>query len=203
MCCLRNILAFAVLAGCGSEGAIETRASPVSSPQARPSIEQANWSGRWEFNYTLTGIDGVTAGETPFTLGSQIRRFWEVTPGCLEGPCNSEIVGTDPDHPSSGEVSSVVTYHEGSYRITQNFPPEPQQGCTGTDGRLIPGAFEATNVVEATPTEFEVREGKSVVTELTSTKVTTFTPTGAAEQAGGTCTLKTATWEGTVLPLDA
>lgn len=188
------------LSSCGSEGVV-TKASPTPSATAEPSLANAHWSGRWEFKYTLTKTEGVEQAESPFTVGSQIRRVWDITPGCPDGPCNSEIVGTDPDHPGSGEVRSVVTYHNGSYLISQTFPPEPQQGCTGSDGKSVPGAFEATNVVEAKPTDFERADGRVVVTALASTKVTTFRPTGRAAQAGGTCTVKTATWEGTAIPL--
>lgn len=194
------VLVLATIASsCGSEGVVTT--SPTPSATAQASLDNAQWSGRWEFKYTLTRMEGVEQAESPFTLGSQIRRVWDITPGCPEGPCNAEIVGTDPDDPSSGEVRSVVTYDNGSYRISQTFPPEPQQGCTGSDGKSVPGAFEATNVVTAKPTDFELDDGKVVVTALSSTKVTTFRPTGKAAQAGGSCTVKTATWEGTAIPL--
>lgn len=174
---------------------------PTTSPTPKASLAVAQWGGKWEFKYTLTKIDGVVQQESPFTLGSQIRRVWDIDPGCPDGPCNSEIVGSDPDHPSGGEVRSVVTFHNGSYRISQVFPPEAAQGCKGSDGKTISGAFEATNIVEARPTEFKVEGGKALVTALSSTKVTTFRPIGKAAQAGGSCTVKTATWEGTVAPL--
>jgi hypothetical protein len=67
---------------------------------------------------------------------------------------------------------------------------------------VIPGAFEATNVVEAKPTKFEEVDGAASVTELFAVKTTTFRPTGSATDAGGTCTTKTAVWEGPVTRLD-
>ncbi|MGQ0680677.1 MAG: hypothetical protein ACT4OM_13675 [Actinomycetota bacterium] len=192
------LVAGIVLAGCGSQGLVVTPSNP---PTRQASLAEAQWGGTWEFRYTLTNLEGVAEGESPFDVGSQIRRIWEVEPGCPDGPCNSQIVARDPDQPVAEAVTSVITYHEGSYLVTQTFPPEPQQGCAGPGGRRIPGAFEATNVVEVTPTNFETRDGETVVTELFSTKVTTFRPTGSAALAGGSCTVKVATWEGTVVPV--
>lgn len=185
---------------CGSQ-----KAPPASSPSASatpgPSAAQAVWKGKWEFKYTLVKMQGVQPTESQFAVGSQIRRVWEITAGCPDRPCNSQIVGTDPDYPQGGQVKSVVSYEDGRYQITQSFPPEPAQGCVGSDNKLIPGAFEATNVVEARPTRFKTVGGRTLVAALSSTKVTTFTPTGPAAGAGGTCTLKTATWQGTASPV--
>ena len=143
-------------------------------------------------------LDGIEETETQFTVGSKIGRVWEVTPGCDEGPCNAEILATDPDRPDVPPTKSVVTYDGGSYRITQTFAPEPQHGCTAGNGRVIPGAFEATNAVEVKPTKFEKAGGKAVVTERFAVKTTTFRPTGSASGAGGTCIPKSAVWEGPV-----
>jgi hypothetical protein len=187
---------------CGSEGAIETLPSAAPSPAPSLSLEDAQWAGRWQFDYALVKLEGVGEGETNFTLGSRIRRIWEITPGCPEGPCNSEILGSDPDKPEIPPAKSVVTYADGSYRTTQSFPPEEaEQGCKAANGRVIPGAFQATNLVEAKPTKFEASGDKASVTELFATKTTTFRPTGSAAGAGGSCTTKTAVWEGPVTPL--
>jgi hypothetical protein len=123
-----------------------------------------------------------------------------VRPGCSEGPCNSEIIATDPDQPDFPSTRSVVTYEGGSYKITQTFPPEQRHRCTSQGGQVIPGAFEATNAVEVKPTKFEEAGGKTLVTELVAVKTTTFRPTGQAVDAGGTCVTKMAVWEGRVTP---
>jgi hypothetical protein len=186
---------------CGSEGVIETLPTAAPSPVQSLSLEDAQWAGTWQFDYALVQLEGVAEGETNFTLGSKIRRIWEVTPGCPDGPCNSEILGSDPDKPEVPPAKSVITFVNGSYRTTQTFPPEPEQGCRAANGRVIPGAFKATNVVEAKPTKFAESGGKASVTELFATKTTTFQPTGTAANAGGSCTTKTAVWEGPVTPL--
>ncbi|MEX2551791.1 MAG: hypothetical protein WD627_02145 [Actinomycetota bacterium] len=186
---------------CGSDATIETLPPSTPSPTSSLSLEDAQWAGRWQFDYALVQLEGVAEGETNFTLGSRIRRIWQVTPGCPEGPCNSEILGSDPDKPEIQPARSIATYVEGTYRTTQTFPPEPEQGCRAANGRVIPGAFEASNVVEAKPTKFEETSGKASVTELFAVKTTTFSPTGSAAGAGGTCTRKTAVWEGPVTRL--
>ncbi len=191
------------LVGCGAQQAAEdpepsASASPSSS---EPTLETARWEGRWEFNYTLTRLVGATEEETSFQPGNKIRRIWDVKPGCDDRPCNSEISATNPDEPGSGAVVSVVTYDAGVYRINQTFPPEVTNSCKGSDGTLIPQAFEATNTVEVTPTEFEVKDGAGVVTAMKATKRTAFTPKGTAATAGGTCEPKSAEWEATVTPV--
>lgn len=193
----------AALAACGAQQAAEDpEPSASASPSgSAPTLATARWEGRWEFNYTLTRLVGATEQETTFQPGNKIRRIWEVKPGCDDRPCNSEISATNPDEPGSGAVVSVVTYDNGVYRISQTFPPEVTNSCIGADGRLIPQAFEATNTVEVTPTEFEVKDGIGVVTAMTATKRTAFTPKGAAATAGGTCEPKSAEWEATVTPV--
>ena len=197
----RALLALLVLAAaCGTEGAIEDSPSPAASVASVLSLEDARWSGKWEFDYALVKLEGVAENETNFTLGSKIGRVWEVTPGCPEGPCTSEILASDPDKPQDAPTKSVINYDGGSYRIIQTFPPEPGQGCVAGNGRVIPAAFEATNAVEVKPTRFVESEGGAVVTELFAVKTTTFRPSGTASGAGGTCVMKTAVWEGPVRP---
>lgn len=190
--------AVALAPACGTEGAIE---DPAPSPSAREvALEEARWAGTWRFDYSLVRLEGVAEDETNFTLGSRIARVWEVNPGCPEGPCNAEIMASDPSKPDLPATRSVITYQNGIYRITERFPPEPGQGCLTASGRVIPAAFEATNEVEVKPTKFQESEDGAVVTELLSTKTTTFRPTGPAAGAGGTCVVKTAVWEGPVNP---
>ena len=184
---------------CGNEGAIRDPAPPPS-PAGALSLEDAQWEGRWKFEYALVKLDGIEPSETNFTVGSRIGRIWDVRPGCSEGPCNSEITATDPDEPDVPSTRSVVTYDSGSFKITQTFPPEPQHSCTSQSGRVIPGAFEATNAVEVKPTKFQESGGKALVTELVAVKTTTFRPSGRAVGAGGTCVTKMAVWEGRVTP---
>ena len=191
-----------VLAGCsGSAEDPEPSASPSASAKAAPTLETARWEGRWEFNYTLVRLVGATQEETSFEPGNKIRRIWEVTPGCEDRPCNSEISATNPDEPEGGAVVSTVTYDDGVYRIDQTFPPEVSNSCRASDGRVIPQAFEATNTVEVTPTDFEVKDGRAVVTEMTATKRTAFLPKGDAANAGGSCEPKSAEWAATVTPI--
>lgn len=172
----------------------------ISSPSASFSIEDARWEGRWEFTYSLTEIEGVSEQESQFEIGSTIRRIWEVTPECSSGPCNVDILATDPDDPLAPEVESSAVYDLGAYRVTEAFPPIPEDACRTDDGEIIPGAFTATNAVEVVPTEFDVRDGRPVVTEASSTKRTSFVPTDEVAGRGGTCITKTANWEGTVVP---
>lgn len=179
----------------------EPRPAPSPSPTEDPTLETARWEGTWEFNYTLTRLVGATEEETSFQPGNKIRRIWTVTPGCEDRPCNSEISATNPDEPEAGAVDSTVTYSNGVYRIEQTFPPEVSNSCRAADGTVIPQAFEATNTVEVTPTDFEVKDGKGVVTEMSAVKRTAFTPRGAAASAGGTCEPKSAEWEATVTPV--
>lgn len=189
------------MASCGTQGQVqESPSPPAPSPSPTQSIANAKWEGKWLFDYSLVRLDGVAENETAFTLGSRIKRVWEVTPGCENGPCNSVIVATDPEEPDAPPSKSVVVYdhNTGIYRITQTFPPDPSQSCKGANGLAISGAFEATNVVEVKPTKFDSTSGEPLVTELTSTKTTTFKPAGAAASAGGSCTVKTAVWEGPV-----
>lgn len=182
-------------------------ATPEPSPTAslpaeeEPTLETSRWEGRWEFNYTLLRLVGATEEETTFEPGNKIRRIWEVTPGCADRPCNSEISATNPDEPDAGAVVSTVTFEEGVYRIDQIFPPEVSNSCRAADGRIIPQAFEATNTVEVTPTDFEVQDGIGVVTRMTATKRTSFVPKAEAAEAGGTCEPKSALWEATVVPV--
>ena len=191
-----------VLAGCsGSADDPQPSPSPSSSAEAAPTLETARWEGRWEFNYTLVRLVGATEEETSFEPGNKIRRIWEVTPGCEDRPCNSEISATNPDEPDAGAVVSTVTYDDGVYRIDQTFPPEVSNSCRAADGRVIPQAFEATNTVEVRPTDFEVRDGRAVVTEMTATKRTAFLPKGDAATAGGSCEPKSAEWAATVTPI--
>jgi hypothetical protein len=189
------------LAGCGGAENPEPTPSASATASEEPSLETARWEGTWEFNYTLTRLVGATEEETSFQPGNKIRRIWEVTPGCEDRPCNSEISATNPDEPGSGAVVSTVTYDDGVYRINQTFPPEVSNACKAADGRVIPQAFEATNTVEVTPTDFEVRDGSAVVTEAAATKRTAFLPKGDAATAGGTCEPKSAEWEATVTPV--
>jgi hypothetical protein len=179
----------------------EPAASAVPRVREEANLETARWEGTWEFNYTLTRLVGATEEETTFQPGNQIRRIWTVTPGCEDRPCNSEISATNPDEPDAGEVVSTVTYENGVYRIVQTFPPEVSNACRAADGSVIPEAFEATNTVEVTPTDFEVRDGVAVVTEMSALKETAFTPKGPAVDAGGTCEPKRAEWEATVTPV--
>lgn len=197
---LAGLILLVCLAGCGAQqGADDPEPSASPSPEnTGPTLETARWEGRWEFNYTLTRLVGATEEETSFQPGNKIRRIWDVTPGCDDRPCNSEISATNPDEPGSGAVMSVVSYDSGVYRINQTFPSEVTNSCRGSDGTLIPQAFEATNTVEVTPTDFEVKDGRSVVTRMTATKRTAFIPKGASATAGGTCEPKSAEWEATV-----
>lgn len=191
-----------VLAGCSRPAEDpEPPASPSATAEATPSLETARWEGRWEFNYTLVRLVGATQEETSFQPGNKIRRIWEVKPGCEDRPCNSEISATNPDEPEGGAVVSTVTYDDGVYRIDQTFPPEVSNSCRASDGRVISQAFEATNTVEVTPTDFEVKDGRAVVTEMTATKRTAFLPKGDAANAGGSCEPKSAEWAATVTPI--
>lgn len=193
------LLAALLLAACFNAPVPEAEPSPAVS-EAEPSLDTALWEGRWEFNYTLVRLVGTTQEETSFEPGNKIRRIWEVRPGCDDRPCNSEITATNPDEPEAEAVVSVVDYADGTYRIVQNFPPEVSNSCRGEDGTVIPQAFEATNTVEVTPTDFEVRDGRAVVTEMAAVKRTAFTPKPEAAEAGGTCEPKSAHWEATVTP---
>ena len=179
----------------------EPTPSASRTPGEEATLQTARWEGTWEFNYTLTRLVGATEEETTFQPGNKIRRIWTVTPGCEDRPCNSEISATNPDEPDAGAVVSTVTYDDGVYRIVQTFPPEVSNACRAADGTVIPEAFEATNTVEVRPTDFEVREGLGVVTEMAATKTTAFTPKGPAVGAGGTCEPKRAEWEATVTPV--
>lgn len=200
---LTSVLTAALLlGGCFNNPVPETQASPTAPAQPEPSLENARWEGAWEFNYTLIRLVGATEQETTFQPGNRIRRIWEVKPGCDDRPCNSEITATNPDEPQAEPVVSVVTYDRGTYSIVQNFPPEVSNACRGADGTVIPQAFEATNTVEVTPTDFEVRDGVAVVTEMAAVKRTAFIPKPEAAEAGGTCEPKSAHWEATVTPLD-
>lgn len=188
----------AALAGCARTPVPEPSPSPLLEEE--PTLETSIWEGRWEFNYTLVRLVGATEQETSFQPGNKIRRIWEVTPGCEDRPCNSEISATNPDEPEAGAVESTVTYDDGVYRINQTFPPEVSNACQAADGRIIPQAFDATNTVEVTPTSFEIKDGVGVVTEMTATKRTSFNPNENAAGAGGTCEPKSAEWEATVVP---
>lgn len=174
--------------------------SPAASPSVEPSLENAIWEGTWDFNYTLIRLVGATPEETDFEPGNQIQRIWAITPGCPDRPCASEVSATNPAEPEAGAAVSVVTYENGVYRIEQNFPPEITNACRGADGTVIDSAFVATNTVEVTPTDFEVQDGRTVVTRMTAIKRTTFAPTAEAAAAGGTCEQKYAEWEATVTP---
>jgi hypothetical protein len=198
---LVGLCLLASLAGCARTADPEPAPSPAATASEEPALETARWEGTWEFNYTLTRLVGATEEETTFQPGNKIRRIWEVTPGCEDRPCNSEISATNPDEPEAGAVVSTVTYDDGVYRINQTFPPEVSNACKAADGRIIPQAFEATNTVEVTPTAFEVRDGRAVVTEMTATKRTAFTPKGEGADAGGTCEPKSAEWAATVTPV--
>jgi hypothetical protein len=189
-------------AGCW-QNVPEPEPTTSASPPTRegPTLETSRWEGTWEFNYTLTRLVGATEEETTFQPGNKIRRIWTVTPGCDDRPCNSEISATNPDEPEAGAVVSTVTYENGVYRIVQTFPPEVSNACRAAGGTVIPEAFEATNTVEVTPTDFEVRDGEGVVTQMSATKTTAFTPKGPAIDAGGTCEPKRAEWEATVTPV--
>jgi hypothetical protein len=195
------VAASLLLTGCANRPTPQASRSPSASPEASPSLETATWEGTWEFNYTLIQLVGATEEETTFQPGHKIRRIWEVTPGCEDRPCNSEITATNPDDPEAGEVVSTVTYDDGVYRINQTFPPEISNACRAADGRVIEQAFEATNTVEVTPVDFEVRDGRAVVTEMSAVKTTAFLPKGEAAGAGGTCEPKSAEWEATVTPV--
>ncbi len=190
-----------VLSACSNKPVPRAATSPSARTQIEPSLETAVWKGTWEFNYTLVRLVGATEQETTFQPGNKIRRIWEVTPGCDDRPCNSEISATNPDEPEAEAVVSMVNYDNGVYRINQTFPPEVGNACRAADGTLIPQAYEATNTVEVKPTEFEVENGKGVVTKMSAVKRTAFTPTGAAATAGGTCEPKSAEWEATVTPV--
>lgn len=193
----------AVLAGCspGSGAGDKTaRPAPVKASPSSTGLAGARWEGRWEFNYTLTKLNGASPTESDYQPGARIRRIWTVTPRCTQGPCDARIISTDPDAPASQPVTSSVTYGNGLYRISEDFAPQPDDSCTGSDGRVFPGAFRATNVVEARPTKFVDVRGKPFVTELSAVKITTFTPVGSAATAGGGCKLKSAQWEGSVKP---
>ena len=187
------------LTACANRAAPEPRAT--ASPRQRLTLQSARWEGSWEFNYTLVRLVGATEEETTFQPGNKIRRIWEVKPGCEDRPCNSEISATNPDDPQAGSVVSTVTYEDGVYRIHQTFPPEVSNACRAAVGTLIPQAFEATNTVEVTPTDFEVRNGRAVVSQMSAVKRTAFTPKGPAAGAGGTCEPKSAEWEATVTPI--
>ncbi len=201
---VRRLVALAVLvalAGCARTAVPESSPSPSAVPEAEPALETSIWKGRWEFNYTLVRLVGATEEETTFEPGNKIRRIWEVTPGCEDRPCNSEISATNPDDAQAGAVVSTVAYENGVYRINQIFPPEVSNACRAADGRVVPQAFEATNTVEVTPTDFEVIDGVGVVTQMTATKRTSFIPKAEAASAGGTCEPKSAEWEATVVPV--
>lgn len=189
------------LAGCARTAVPESSPSPSAAPEEEPALETSIWKGRWEFNYTLVRLVGATEEETTFEPGNKIRRIWEVTPGCEDRPCNSQISATNPDDPQAGAVVSTVAYDGGVYRIDQIFPPEVSNACKAADGRVIPQAFEATNTVEVTPTDFEIDDGVGVVTRMKAAKRTAFIPKQAAASAGGTCEPKSAEWEATVVPV--
>jgi hypothetical protein len=195
------VLLVALATGCGRTAEPDPAPSASATASAEPTLETARWEGTWEFNYTLTRLVGATEEETSFQPGNKIRRIWEVTPGCEDRPCNSEISATNPDEPEAGAVVSTVTFDEGVYRINQTFPPEVSNACKAADGRIIQQAFEATNTVEVRPTDFEVRDGRALVTEMTATKRTAFIPKGEAADAGGTCEPKSAEWAATVTPV--
>jgi hypothetical protein len=145
-------------------------------------------------------LEGVSEDSSGFRIGSTIRRIWEVTPECSSGPCSAAISATDPDEPSSSPIQATVSYENGIYRTSQTFPPVHTQRCRGTDGKELEATFEATNRVEVTPSRAERSGTGAVVAELAATKSTTFNPIGEAATAGGTCDLKAAVWEGTVVP---
>lgn len=166
-----------------------------------PSLADARWQGLWEFNYTLTNLEGVGEEGSEFDVGAKIRRVWEVNPQCNQGPCSVEIAATDPDNPSSEPISTSVSYEEGIYRTSQTFPPVQGAKCRGADGREIKGQFEAANLVEVVPTRAELTDGGAVVSELQATKTTIFRPIGAAKAAGGDCNLKRAIWVAKVTPV--
>jgi hypothetical protein len=172
--------------------------SPVP---ARPSLAEARWQGRWQFDYTLTKLEGVGEQSSDFKIGSKIRRVWEVNPKCDRGPCGADISATDPDDPSSDPITTAVTYEKGVYRTSQTFPPVHSEVCRGSAGEQLQAQFEATNLVEVTPTRFDVKDGQALVSELQATKTTTFKPAGPAEGAGGSCNLKGAVWVATVRPV--
>lgn len=172
-----------------------------SSPKPVPSLADARWQGQWQFDYTLTNLEGVDEGSADVELGSKIRRIWEVSPNCARGPCNADISATDPDDPSSEPIASSVAYEEGIYKTSQTFPPVQDAVCRGADGRPLQGQFEAANLVEVVPTRAEVRDGSTVVLELQATKTTIFKPIGAAKAAGGSCSLKRAIWVAKVTPV--
>lgn len=193
-----GLLLVAALSHCSSPTPVD-----ISTPSPTVSIDDAGaarWEGTWEFTYTLEEIEGVADVETQFEIGSTIRRIWELTPQCPDGPCNVDILATDPDDPLAPEVESSAVFDSGVYRVTQAFRPVPEDACRAADGDIIRGAFDGTNFVEVTPTDFEIRDGDAFVTEATSTKLTSFVPTAEVAGRGGTCVTKTAHWEGTVLP---
>lgn len=176
-------------------------AAPVDPPP-EPSLDTAVWEGTWEFNYTLVRLVGATEEETDFRPGQAIRRIWQVTAGCEDRPCNSQISATNPEEPDAGMVVSEVTYDSGSYQIHQTFDTEVTNACRAGDGTVHPDAFEATNTVEVVPEDYEVREGRAVVTRMRAVKRTEFLPKDEFATAGGTCERKSAEWEATVVPLD-
>lgn len=190
-----GLVMFAALSQCSSPTPADIR-----SPSESFSIDDARWEGTWEFSYTLTELDGVSDEESRFEVGSEIRRIWQVEPECPSGPCNVTILATDPDDSLAPEVESSAIYDSGVYRVTEAFAPVPEDACRAGDGEIIPGAFTATNSVEVEPTDFEVRDGRPLVTEATSTKRTSFEPIDEVADEGGTCTTKIATWEATVVP---
>lgn len=190
-----GLVMLAALSHCSSPTPADIR-----SPSESFSIDDARWDGTWEFTYTLTELDGVSDEESRFEIGSEIRRIWQIEPECPSGPCNVTILATDPDDPLAPEVESSAIYDSGVYRVTEAFAPVPEDACRAEDGEIIPGAFTATNSVEVEPTDFEVRDGRPIVTEATSTKRTSFEPIDEVAGKGGTCTTKIATWEATVVP---
>jgi hypothetical protein len=177
----------------------EVRA-PKSPFTPSPSLADARWEGRWQFDYRLTNLQGVGDQSAELNVGSKIRRVWDVTPKCDLGPCSVDISATDPDNPSREPASTVVSYEDGVYRTSQTFPPFHSEVCRGADGREFQAQFEATNLVEVIPTRSEVKDKEAVVSELKATKTTTFKPTGQAQDAGGSCTMKGAVWVATVTP---
>ena len=98
-----GLVLLATLAGCGARRRPTTPSRPLPAPESRTHRSKPRvWEGRWEFNYTLIRLVGATEEETSFQPGNKIRRIWEVTPGCDDRPCNSEISATNPDEPDGG-----------------------------------------------------------------------------------------------------
>ena len=146
---LKRFVAIGLLAltACANRAAPEPKTRGAASPQQRHSLATARWEGTWEVNYTLVRLVGASEEKTSFQPGNKIRRIWEVTPGCDDRPCNSEISATNPDDPQAGSVVSTVNYQEGVYRIVQTFPLEVSNACRAAVCTVYTQAIESMNNV--------------------------------------------------------